>query len=149
MKVIFLDFDGVINIINGNKSTYATQMDHFNKDLINNLNYLMSFHKDLKIVISSSWRTDMPDALDQLKLNGFLYNERIIGSTPIFDHSSIKTRLGEIKQWIETNEKYSKIEIKYLIIDDELSGFNVLKTDPKVGFNKEALDKALIICELM
>lgn len=149
MKVIFLDFDGVINTINGNQSTYATQMDHFNKDLINNLNNLMDIIKDLKIVISSSWRTDMPDALDQLKINGFVYSDRIIGSTPVFDNSSIKTRLPEIKQWIETNESYSKIKIKYLIIDDELSGLNVLKIDPKFGFNKEALNKALNIFELM
>lgn len=143
MLVIFLDFDGVLNIINGNNSTYMKQELHFEKDLIDNLNLLMESVPKLKIVISSSWRLDLEDALNQIALCGFKYNDRIIGSTPVFNESSIKTRLAEIRTWLKVNESYSKTKIEYLIIDDELEGFNVINIDSKKGFNTEKLNAVL------
>lgn len=143
MLVIFLDFDGVFNIIDGNNSTYLKQELHFEKDLINNLNLLMESISDLKIVISSSWRLDFEDALNNIALCGFKYNDRIIGSTPVFNESSIKTRLAEIRTWLKVNESFSKTKIEYLIIDDELEGFNVININPKIGFDKNQLNKVI------
>lgn len=143
MLVIFLDFDGVLNIINGNESTYMKQELHFEKELIDNLNFLMESIPELKIVISSSWRLDLEDALNHIALCGFKYNNRIIGSTPIFNESSFKTRLAEIKTWLKVNASYSKTNIEYLIIDDELQGYNVINIDPKKGFIKDKLNEVL------
>lgn len=142
MLVIFLDFDGVLNIIDGNNSTYMKQELHFEKELINNLNILMDLIPDLKIVISSSWRLDFEDALNNLSLCGFNFKHKIIGHTPIFNDSSIKTRLGEIRAWLKYNS-YNNKRIDYLIIDDELTGFNVLTIDKKIGFNKDMLNRVI------
>jgi len=139
MKLLFLDFDGVLNIIKGENPTYLKEF-HFEPKLVDNLNKLLDSIPDLKIVVSSSWREDLEDAIEQLKLSGFKYEDRIIGVTSDLGH-----RGKEISNSLDHLE-YSK----YLVIDDNINEIKelipydrILRIDPSHGFDSLYLDFAL------
>ena len=136
MKVIFLDFDGVLNITQGKNPTYLKEF-HFEPILVKNLNNLLQKITDLKIIVTSSWRDDLEDAIDQLNKVGFSYEERILGSTEDLGH-----RGEEILKVLELLD----IE-KYLVIDDSIDEIKekisydyILQVDPFYGFSKLCLD---------
>jgi len=54
MKVIFLDFDGVLNVMSDGKDEFG---DCFHPPFVNNLKSIIE-HTGAKIVVSSSWRID-------------------------------------------------------------------------------------------
>jgi hypothetical protein len=129
--VFFLDLDGVLNIIDGDNSTYLKQEEHFERNLVNKLNKVLSSF-DINIVISSSWRDNMSDLLSELKRSGFKHEDKVIGHTPFLSHRGL-----EIHEYIYKND----ID-KYLIIDDnifEILEFfdmeNILKVDCKKGLD--------------
>ena len=143
MKVIFLDIDGVLNMYGASYRTFMKPWgQHIEPHLINRLNYILEKVEDLKIVISSSWRSNMEDLEKQMKEQGFKHWERVIGKTP-----DIHFRGDEIHAWINN----FNFEGKYLVIDDETTDIcgdycnvipkkNVLKTDGNEGLlNKDAI----------
>jgi hypothetical protein len=149
LKIIFLDVDGVLNIVSGingfKDSTYYRTGKHMEKDIIENFNIFLEKNINIKIVISSSWRSDMKDLKENLELSGFKFWERVIGNTPI----NSKYRGEQILEFINNN----KFNIsKYLVIDDcmgDIHGEEIqyqfikkelcLKTNPNYGIDKECL----------
>lgn len=113
MRVLFLDFDGVLNSIKWRQDRGAIQaprMFGFRSEwkfvaetqidpiAVQYLADLVSA-TDCCIVISSSWRKiySLPDIQRMLNWRGFDQDERIIGATP----SLHKERGHEIRSWIE------------------------------------------------
>ena len=106
-KVVFLDFDGVLNSAASPVRWHGLDMSntrHLNRIII---------HTKCSIVISSSWRSmvDMDFMKQCLEGAGFLYPDYIIGSTPV---TQDYVRGREIEQWRIEHEHTGN----YVILDD-------------------------------
>lgn len=118
-KVLFLDFDGVLNRIG------ETRMDRrpvFEPDLILKLNLIVEL-TNCDIVITSTWRTHYSvRSLGRLLGNwGFLYPHKIIGKTPDLSTQESASKLwkatsrgAEICSWLVTNNYTGN----YVVVDD-------------------------------
>lgn len=113
-KVLFLDFDGVLNsfeycITRKPTNELLLMLDPRSVDL---LNLVCRSLPDLSIVISSSWRKThtLKEICEILNGCGFLYSNRIIGIT-----ESLYTKRGIEIDSYRTNHEISE----YCIIDDD------------------------------
>lgn len=142
-KIIFLDLDGVLNIMEGPLATFKNKLDHFEKDLIDKFNTFLNTNEDINIVISSSWRSDMKDLFDMLNKSGFEFTNRIIGATPL-DSENLQFRGEQIDSWLKINN----FNGTYLCIDDsidQICSFGkvkinrkfCLKIDPSTGISDQ------------
>jgi hypothetical protein len=117
MKVIFLDFDGVLN----SEASFRYELrrknnrvpDSLSDVCCSNLQYILDQDADVKLVISSTWRK--MHTMEELRnfLSGrFINPSKIIGKTPsVFSGH----RGHEIKLWLEENPNVTK----YVVIDDD------------------------------
>ena len=116
-KYIFLDFDGVIN----------TQNDKFDKNAMANLRRLLE-KTDAKVVISSTWRLQGMEYIQQLWQEHHMQGE-VIGLTPSCNSTNFSNVDGqeewqglhgckglEIAEWLRLN---AKEPYHYVILDDE------------------------------
>lgn len=147
MNIIFLDIDGVLNSYSG-----KNQIEKFGFDdrLVANLKYILDNVYNVKIVVSSSWRTleydetqseDIPwrEILSK-KLGIDNYKDIFIGDTPyrLSDKDKCNRRGKEIHSWIEENKSKYRID-NFVIIDDticdivEMFPNNIVQTDNKIG----------------
>lgn len=133
-RVIFLDYDGVINIEPDNFYGYLE-----NPEAIFFINKLC-LEKNFKLVITSSWKRN-PKYKQMLLDAGLDENVIIVGTTNI----NSKGRENDIKEYLFEHPSIKK----YLILDDaefskEMEPY-LVKTVFRIGFNKakyeEALDK--------
>ena len=133
--IVFLDYDGVINLDLDNKSKPFT-----NKNLINNLNKLC-LEYNLKIVVISSWRKY--SNYEELLYNSGLDKRTIIdGKTKHMETA----REDEVCDYLLEHPYIGK----FIIIDD--GKYNLLnkyqvKTITKYGFYDEKYDEACILIE--
>ena len=134
MEIIFLDVDGVLNSVQ-DRFSWTIESD---KHLI--LLSCIVRRTNAKIVVSSSWRNC--GLLDTLKkrLNDFLMS--------IYDKTKdIGERGLEIKEWLDSHNGVES----FVILDDEdfdiKSYFpnNFVKTNEKVGLQKEDVEKCIAI----
>jgi hypothetical protein len=117
-KIIFLDIDGVLNVIGQGYDEFG---QIFHKHFEDNLKFIVE-KTGAKIVISSSWRSDGLELMREMWQKRQLPGE-LIGITPnleeVFGRGNFKfydqvSRGHEIQQWIDDNN------IKfYCIIDDD------------------------------
>jgi hypothetical protein len=160
MKVLFLDFDGVLNCTMtfvrraqkikaqgmppAQEDWKLTQLD---EDLIVQLNPIVE-QTQCNIVISSSWRIgyDLPTLAEYLSKKGFKYPEKVIGVTPVMplvEHS----RGVEIKTWLSKHPKVTS----YAILDDDIEDIlpihpiNTVRTDPKEGLTSEKVEDVVMV----
>jgi hypothetical protein len=156
MKIIFLDFDGVLNseiFAAENKidkdsgqeiGTYPhNQFDNRCIKLLNNITSATG----AKIVISSSWRKNRTLEELQLLCKQIGIKAEVIGKTPYLSYSNHKKTVPrgcEILAWLQMNEGLLGCEIhkyrKYVIIDDESDMLfwqreNFFKTDAYCGLS--------------
>ena len=132
-KIIFLDFDGVINI-----DTDDLKVDFQNTDAIKYLNKLC-LETGFSIVVCSSWRNHM-NYKEFLRASGLDERIQILGKTS----NSNSGKEFEIRNFINEH----KID-KYIIIDDAYFGGDLIphhvQTASRLGFTEnkylEALDK--------
>lgn len=114
-KVIFLDIDGVLNILSDSYYTTRFREDgaikHIEEHLTSRLSWLLNKTR-ASIVISSSWRLSMNDLQEQMEKEGFEMWDRVIGRTSI---SKFENRGEEIEDWIS---KHPEIK-NFVVIDDE------------------------------
>lgn len=151
MRVIFLDFDGVINSQRSfKKEAKLNRRDPSRQVIVNqtlcpdataNLKLLMDQVPDAKVVISSTWRRIFDlDWLKQ-KLSSYgLDSSRVIGITPGTDQYDM--RGAEIQEWLDTNPGVTN----YVILDDNRilgHGFRFVQTTWNDGLLKKHVKKAL------
>ena len=131
-NVIFLDFDGVINI---KSDDFSTKLQ--NPDAIYYLNKLC-LETNFDIVVCSSWR-DHTDYKKFLYDAGLDKNIKIIGKTESFSSG----REFEIKKFVKDHN----IE-KYIIIDDAYLGADLtphhVQPASRLGFTENKYKEALI-----
>lgn len=132
-NIVFLDFDGVINLdVNNYTGPFndKKQMKNLNKFCIEN---------NFKIVVISSWRK-YSNYKEILYNSGLNRNISIIGSTEVLE----KDRESEIIDYLGKNNNINK----FIILDDgkfnELSRFQI-KTNFNEGFNDEKYKEANIL----
>jgi hypothetical protein len=148
MKVIFLDIDGVLNVI-------PTEHDEFgccfHKHFEYNLKHIID-QTNAKIVISSTWRLSGLDEMKELWKKRGLAGE-VIDITPFGDIDNI--RGDEIQVWLDNNDVKN-----YVIIDDDTDFWesqlnNFVRTSDNVdhedcvdigyGLTKKCAEKAIQI----
>jgi len=121
LKVIFLDIDGVLNVIPQGRDKYGSI---FHQNFIDNLERLIN-ETDAKIVISSTWRFSGLESMQNMWKDRNLPGE-VIDITPdcadIVESDSNDTefydlveRGHEINEWLK---KHPEVE-KYVILDDD------------------------------
>lgn len=132
-NIVFLDFDGVINLdVNNYTGPFndKEQMKNLNKFCIEN---------NFKIVVISSWRK-YSNYKEILYNSGLNRNISIIGSTDVLE----KDRESEIIDYLGKNNNINK----FIILDDgkfnELSRFQI-KTNFNEGFDDEKYKEANIL----
>ena len=144
MKVIFLDFDGVLN--NSNNSEYFHMFSHANfinlKKIIDNT--------DAYICLTTSHRNRELSLLSFEKVcNIFGINNRVIGKTD--ENSELSSnnqnsilRVKEINDWLQ-NPSNKNLE-KWVILDDmDMSINNFVRTNYKYGLTDDDANKAIIL----
>lgn len=139
MKIIFLDFDGVVNRFDEPESFRKLSLS-----CVENLNQLVEL-SGASIIITSAWRGHIPliSDLAQVLVNaGFKFPKKVIGKTP----RSFLRRGTEIEKWLK-DTKY-KIE-SFVILDDDsdMEPFlnRLVQTDFNVGLTIYDVEKAVDI----
>lgn len=136
-KFIFLDIDGVLNntSYHESESDLSYPLSAFCKDNVKAFNDLMKDIPEIKVIISSSWRTDsnLQNIFDRIGLN-----VKIFGITPfISDDRSV-----EIKEYLNDKKDYS-----YCIIDDidyfdnDEQKDNFILINERIGFRDSDIDR--------
>ena len=110
-KIIFLDIDGVLNVMSQEFDDYGQL---FNPIFVDNLAYIIE-KTNAKLVISSFWRYRGIKHMRELWKHRNLPGE-IIDITPDFINDDDSVRGNEIKSWLEKN---IDIVETYCIIDDD------------------------------
>ena len=150
MSVIFLDVDGVINIMSPSYNTTTIQPDGktiwVESHLIKRLDWLID-QTSSDVVISSSWRLDMDDLSKLMKKSGFKNQNKVIGYTPY--RKDIRYRGDEIQAWIDENNYREN----YVVLEDEIDDVNgekcttipkenIIEVDPKIGLTHQNVQEA-------
>lgn len=131
-NILFLDYDGVINIDHDNFSGYLD-----NPEAIYFINKLC-LENNFKIVVTSAWKSN-PKYVNVLHEAGLSKDIDILGCTK----TSFKGREFEIKEFLEEHKNINK----YLIIDD--ANFSkdfedhLVQTIYKFGFTKSKYEEAI------
>jgi len=125
MKVLFLDFDGVLNstqevIYHGRleKKDGNSRYYDFCPIACSNVQYILEEVLDLKIVISSTWRLgNTLERLREILQNNGIDSSRVIGVTPEHDENTSPSRVrgDQIKAWLSLHPEVTQ----YAIIDDD------------------------------
>lgn len=154
MKILFLDFDGVLN----HEEFYSKRLElpsieeypysEIDPKCITKLNYIIK-ETDAKVVISSTWRHGRTIAELQEILNYFGFIGEIIDITPNLTHES-SVRGNEIWEWIKLNvDNYFRFT-EYVILDDDCDMLyyqkdNFIHVDKWVGITGNNVRKAIAI----
>ena len=137
MKIIFLDFDGVMD---------TAYYDHIlNKECVKNLKHIID-QTGADIVVSSSWKymmeyRDFLEMWEARKLPGFVTD---VTPTP----AERRNRGDEIDAWLAECD----VECQYVIIDDlSADNFNehqiprLLLVNPFYGLDEDTAERAITI----
>lgn len=148
LRIIFLDFDGVMNNEGSFKNGKVEPLDLNAIKLLNSL----ILATDACIVISSSWRTT--NTLDfiqrMMEDSGFNFPEKIIGATSSLSNRTenglwiAKTRGKEIALWLE------QVSVSSFVIFDDHDDMdpvkdNLIQTTFEKGLLQEHIDLAIKI----
>lgn len=140
MKLLFLDFDGVLN-----STQYASQrtrtslfgtLEDLDPVACGLLKTFLNSHPDLKVVVSSTWRKyyDLP-GLKKLFNQSGLDGDKILGVTPVI-HNQV--RGVEIQSFLDTVNCES-----FVILDDDADMGHLLpflvQTDVDLGLQPQDL----------
>jgi hypothetical protein len=148
MNVIFLDFDGVVNIPMWNRDENGKMKCRYNLPDDGSVNdfqavqWVSEFCEKYKysIVISSTWRSDGLEMCEgYLRARGLRKYVNVIGCTPdLWD----KRRGDEITSWLNEHPNVTG----YLIFDDEcdmtIHMDRLVKCDTVVGFTLREFNQA-------
>jgi hypothetical protein len=157
MKVIFLDFDGVLNsqgsflfetrkrkgMRKKNKQEIGPVNETLDPVCCSNFQYVLDKLPDVKIVISSSWRTMFDLEWLKSKLASYgIDSSRVIDKTP---EILFKDRGVEIEAWLNSHTELNITA--FAIIDDNFIGggyeYEVVLTSWNAGFTLEHARKTI------
>jgi hypothetical protein len=164
MKILFLDFDGVLNSGESFHENHEARLraeergddpigimvehgwplGHICPKNVECLNYIVE-QTGCSIVVSSVWRSHELDELrGWLKTRGFRYPDMVIGRTANFQVSAC--RGYEIHDWLNKSENVNS----FVIIDDDCDMYHLMpylvNTDGRVGLTME---KAKVAVDLL
>jgi hypothetical protein len=141
MKVLFLDFDGVLNVYPS-----PSRNGDFHKSACINLEMLLNRVPELKIVVSSSWRTYGLEAIkDILKANG-IDPRRILDVTGHEKSPDERDHRGyQVECWLKRHPK-----VKHFAIVDDHDDFiplhdKLVQTKPSIGLSQANVERLLEI----
>jgi len=127
MKIIFTDFDGVLNSEASFRYEDRRKILHVNETLshiaCSNLQYILDQDADVRLVISSTWRKIF--SMEKIKniLNSYGVNpSRILDKTPAVFSGD---RAHEINLWLQDHPNVTK----FVILDDDSDVLNM--KDPR------------------
>ena len=125
MKIIFLDYDGVVNNlvfheVNGEPTYYD---ENNSTEKVNDFQAMAWLNKicrefDCAIVVTSTWR-GRDDYKKCLTRAGLANGIPILGKTPSLSHMQHETRGREIWQWFRDNPQYDEQLEDFIILDDD------------------------------
>lgn len=144
MKVIFLDYDGVVNTLWFNDVNGEPRFDFPNDNRVNNTQAIAWLNKlcretGAKIVVSSTWR--LYDNYKECLYNAGLNKDiEILGRT-----KNLGTARGiEIQDWLDEHQELN-IE-KFVILDDDMDMAHLMDyavfTDVYIGITYYVYDAA-------
>lgn len=120
VKIIFLDIDGVLNVIPQGHDEFG---GIFHEHFVKNLQYIIA-QTQAKIVISSSWRYSGLQEMKRMWKHRSLPGEVIditcdcaqITNKGIVSHYDLVERGHEIQEWIDNHQTIIE---SYVILDDD------------------------------
>ena len=123
-KIIFLDFDGVLNhelFYRGLSSQEYPRLNgrpysEIDTNSVNILNRLIQ-ETGAKVVVSSTWRRSYDKNQLQKILNKHNFIGEVIDTTPILNFEGA-VRGNEVKVWLEKNYSHDK-RCAYICLDDD------------------------------
>lgn len=144
LRIVFLDFDGVLNSEHWDRTRPWSKVDLDPQAVqrLNQLNYL-----DVRYVISSSWRKDAAflgqhEPIEAL-LRAFGFTGHVVGRTPDLASRITATQRGqEILAWLE---EQPAVESFVIFDDDDDMGpvaDRLVQTDWRYGLQDEHLTAA-------
>lgn len=134
-KIIFLDFDGVVNAFSEPQS-----LRFLSERCVSNLNVLLE-RSGAGIVVTSVWRIrhELVDLRQILMNAGLKFPKMVIGITPRRNG----TRGQEIGLWLKDHPRIKK----FIILDDDsdMDPFmdRLIKTDSDAGLTMEDVQRAV------
>ena len=108
-KLLFLDFDGVLHPCTAGTFIYIGRLQAF-----------LRKHPALRVVLSTSWRTDHA-WLDLMALFSPDMRERFVGATPQLNESLPAVREQEIRAWLRTTRCE---HVEWAALDDDATLFS-------------------------
>jgi len=156
MRVLFLDFDGVLNSTSyfrrvARETGRQTGAGHIDPLAVERLNRIVKA-TSCRIVVTSTWR--LVHTLEDLQrmLHG-LSAEQLLGVTP----DRIGPRCREIEKWLDGVSRWNSEQRQwrppvdqFVILDDDSTagiGFasHFVQTSPETGLTDDDVDKAIKI----
>lgn len=145
MKIIFLDFDGVLNSSRFMHAEYdagrgSGLIDTLDSEAVNVLNEVIKL-TDAKIVVSSTWRLGRTRTQLQEILNKSGFIGKVIDKTGTKPDSM---RGNQIQKWLDDNKNFYDIE-SFVIVDDDSDMAHLMhrlvQTRSEDGLTHEHIDK--------
>lgn len=134
MKILFLDFDGVIKPLH----------QDFSKEACKRVRDLLVKEPSLRIVVSSSWREQGLQAVRGILAGLGIDPIKVIDITEGQPEHALKTRDHHIKKWLRDHPVEN-----FVILDDEaeMPDFQrkYVNTNAKLGFTDKDAERALDI----
>ena len=140
MKILFLDFDGVINPISFHHSSSG-----FSKAACANVQSILVKDPNVRIVVSSAWRRNGLEVVRKILQENGIDHTKVIDLTEESGGFDPGNRDQQIKNWLKNHP-----EIKdFAILDDSaiLKDFesHYVKTNGYVGLTHQDAERALEI----
>ena len=149
MKIVFLDFDGVLNSLSD--IAFSAGSTAFQAHFITRLNAIVR-GSGAKVVVSSTWRVNhsLEELRNLLGTSGF--EGEVIGCTPVFDYERARglsdigvIRCNEIQAWIDA---HPITLTSFVILDDldlePLAAYQI-RTDMEAGLCDHHVHEALAV----
>ena len=150
MRVLFLDFDGVLNsvgsfIYNNRMNllglTQVPTHESFCPVASSNLQYILEELPDVQVVVSSTWRKHKTiNALKKIFETNNILPDRMIGVTPV---DPDRYRGNEIKEYLDKHPEVTS----FVILDDDTDMIpymdNLVKTDSRDGLTFSKAERVI------
>ena len=147
MKILFLDFDGVLNSERylRNSQSFGPQLEEAKMGLLKKIINATN----AKIVLSTSWREHWDKSSDQCDSTGkeinCIFNRfglEIFDKTPFLSLN----REREIERWLNENPNASNfVLLDDRFLDSEILRGHLVKTSNYIGLNEKAVKEAIDI----